>query len=154
MKIEKPLFRAPFLALPFLALLISLVLAPLSARAVDVNQIEHDLGTTGVVGWIHGAVAERGIYVFTYRNPDDFFDYIEVSLVGMTSDMESRLATLGRHDKVRVKGKFLKNRVPRSISQSLRSSSSKSTRLLSPPSPIRTKRRFPTISCTFTMESF
>lgn len=93
-------------------ILVALVLAPFAARAVDLSQIERDLGTTGVTGWIHGSVAERGIYVFTYRNPNDFFDYLEMSLVAMTSDMESRLATFGRHDKVTVKGRFLKNPSP------------------------------------------
>ena len=82
------------------------------SMAVDINQIEKDLTTTGVQGWIHGAVQDRGLYVFTYRNPKDFFDYIQMSLVTYDPAIQAKLATLNRHDKVLVKGSFLPNPSP------------------------------------------
>jgi hypothetical protein len=80
--------------------------------AIDIRQIEKELTTTGVVGWIHGSVEAKGLYVFTYRNPGDFFDYILMSLVTDDSAMQAALASFHRHDKVRVKGKFLTNPSP------------------------------------------
>lgn len=91
---------------------IALLLCSPMARAVDINQIEKDLNSTGVQGWIHGAVHERGLYVFTYRNPKDFFDYIEMSLIAFTPELQAKLATLNRHDKILVKGAFLPNPSP------------------------------------------
>jgi hypothetical protein len=42
------------------------------ARAVDLVQLEKDLNGAGVTGWIHGSVADRHLYVFTYRTPGNF----------------------------------------------------------------------------------
>ena len=84
----------------------------LNSHAVDLGQIEQGLKTTGVVGWIHGAAEDQKLYVFTYRNPDNFFDSIQMSLVAEGEPMEKLLASFGRHDKVRIKGNFLKNPSP------------------------------------------
>ena len=78
-----------------------------SAAAVDMKEVEKELTTTGVTGWIHGAIDGQSMYVFTYRNPNDFFDYIEMSLVTDSSEVKAQLKTIQRHDKVKVKGRFL-----------------------------------------------
>jgi hypothetical protein len=83
-----------------------------SALGVDVSLVERQLTTTGVEGWIHGSVPGQGLYVFTYRNPEDFFDYIEMSLVSEDDAITQQLAKLTRHDKVRIQGEFLKNPSP------------------------------------------
>lgn len=82
------------------------------AMAVDVDQIEKDLGDKGVEGWIHGAVKDHDLFVFTYRNPKDFFDSIQMSLVTDQPDIIAQLQTLSRHDRVRIHGRFLKNPSP------------------------------------------
>jgi hypothetical protein len=82
------------------------------ARAVDLGQIEKDLSAKGVEGWIHGAVSDRDLYVFTYRTPGNFFDYVEMSLVAEKPEIAAKLPTLNRHDRVRIKGSFLKNPSP------------------------------------------
>ena len=89
-----------------LALVAVLVLTA-SAYAVDMTEVEKELTTTGVEGWIHGSVESQGLYVFTYRTPGDFFDYIEMSLVSQDAGMMKSLATFNRHDQVRVKGSFM-----------------------------------------------
>lgn len=83
-----------------------------SAMAVDIAEIEKKLTGDGVDGWVHGSVPGQMLYVFTYRNPEDFFDNIQMSLVPATAAIAKTLATLNRHDKVRVKGKFMKNPSP------------------------------------------
>jgi hypothetical protein len=89
-----------------LALLVVLLFS-FNAYSVDLKEVEKELTTTGVEGWIHGSVESQGIYVFTYRTPGSFFDYIEMSLVSDDPGIVKQLATLDRHDKVRVKGAFL-----------------------------------------------
>ncbi len=83
-----------------------------NAFAVDLKEIEKELTTSGVEGWIHGSVESQGLYVFTYRNPTNFFDYIEMSLVSYSPTMMKELASYNRQDKVRVKGAFLSNPSP------------------------------------------
>jgi hypothetical protein len=91
------------------------LLVSFSALGVDMTLIEKQLTTTGVEGWIHGGFAAPGYYVFTYRNPEDFFDYVEMSLItedaAITRQLDD-LDKLKRHDKIRVKGEFLKNPSP------------------------------------------
>lgn len=88
------------------------LLLSFSALGVDLGLVEKQLTTTGVEGWIHGSVPGQNLYVFTYRNPKDFFDYVEMSLVWDDASMLKKLATFGRHDKVLIKGEFLKNPSP------------------------------------------
>ncbi len=83
----------------------------LNAFAVDVNEVQKLLKTTGAEGWIHGAVESQGTYAFTFRGTD-FFDYIVMSLVSTDPAMLKQLAAISRHDKVRIKGDFLPNPSP------------------------------------------
>ena len=80
--------------------------------AVDFIQIEKDLKNEGCSGFIHGASESQGLYVFTYRNPHDFFDYVQMSLVAHDNEMLKALSHFGRHDQVKIQGEFLKNRSP------------------------------------------
>ena len=82
------------------------------ANAVDLKQVEQELTGAGAVGWVHGSVKDEGIFVFTYRNPKNFFDYVIMSLVPKDDFIATQLTSLGRHDKVRVKGSFLWNPSP------------------------------------------
>jgi hypothetical protein len=93
-------------------LFIPLFFFALNAKAVDLDKVEKLLTTTGVVGYVHGAVADRSLYVFTYRNPNDFFDSIQMSLISSTPEMDHALEALTRNDQVLIKGKFLKNPSP------------------------------------------
>lgn len=94
------------------ALSLTLLLLSACAHAVDLKEVEQKLTTTGAEGWIHGASPSQGLYVFTYRNPKDFFDFVEMSLVSRKSEITKQLETLNRHDKVLVKGVFLDNPSP------------------------------------------
>jgi hypothetical protein len=90
---------------------ISLTVAALSACAPIPVQLERALGAgRAVEGEIHGAYADLDQYVFTYRAADDFFDYVEVSLLPATPEVAERLASLRRHDRVRIEGVRAENR--------------------------------------------
>ncbi len=84
----------------------------LPAFAVDWAKIEKDLNGEGAVGWIHGAVDELGLYVFTVRNPENFFDFGLMSLVTKDEQTKTFLESVSRHDKIRVKGQFMENPSP------------------------------------------
>ncbi|MES1205768.1 MAG: hypothetical protein ABUS79_07500 [Pseudomonadota bacterium] len=63
-------------------------------------------------GWIHGAVHDRGLYVFTYRKPGDFFSFAEFPLAPATPEVATRLQQLKRHDELLIKGAFIQNMAP------------------------------------------
>ncbi len=65
-----------------------------------------------LTGWIHGAVHDRGLYVFTYRKPGDFFSFAEFPLTPATADISARLLQIKRHDAVVIKGVFIENAAP------------------------------------------
>lgn len=77
-----------------------------SGFAVDLGQVEEALLGEGVIGWIHGADHENRLYVFTYRNPENFFDNQQFSLVPRNSQVFSVMRTLKRHDRIRVRGRL------------------------------------------------
>ena len=95
-----------------LALSTTLLACSHGAMAVDLNQVQKELATTGAVGWVHGSVADRQLYAFTYRNSQNFFDYVVMSLVSQDPGITHQLAALTRHDKVRIKGSFMDNPSP------------------------------------------
>jgi hypothetical protein len=95
---------ARWLAVP-LAAAVLVACAPLPVK------LERALGAgRAVEGEIHGAYPALDQYVFTYRAADDFFDYVEVSLLPATPEVAERLASLRRHDRVRIEGVRAENR--------------------------------------------
>lgn len=74
-------------------------------------QLERELNAgRPVEGEIHGAFPDLNLYVFTYRNPENFFDYVEASLIAENADVAAKLAQLRRHDRVRIQGSRAENR--------------------------------------------
>ncbi|HEX5046357.1 MAG TPA: hypothetical protein VFX89_04490 [Gammaproteobacteria bacterium] len=61
-------------------------------------------------GEIHGAYPDLNLYVLSYRNPKDFFDYVDVSLIAASPEVAAELAELHRHDRVRIEGSLADNR--------------------------------------------
>ena len=79
---------------------------------INLAELEAKLKTDGLVGEIHGSITDSKIFVLTYRNPNDFFDNIQLPL---TSDLPDVLATLNqvkRHQFYIVKGEFITNKAP------------------------------------------
>lgn len=63
-----------------------------------------------VEGDIHRAYPDLDLYVFTYRDPENFFESVDVSLVAGNPEVEATLAGLKRHDRVRIEGALMDNR--------------------------------------------
>jgi len=98
------------------SLLKALLLATLVCSggcATIADKLQHALTSdSGAVGEIHGSIAATNVYVFVYRNPKDFFDFREYSLVPATASVAATLADMQRHDRVRIKGRLLDNPTP------------------------------------------
>jgi len=83
-----------------------------SAKAVDIVELERALANEGLVGWVHGSSPDQSLFVLTYRNPNDFFDSVDMSMVAYDQATRAQLHQLKRHDRVRVKGAWLVNPSP------------------------------------------
>jgi hypothetical protein len=94
-------------------ILVSLAVLATNAQAtIDMGQIEQDLKGPGVIGEVHGAVPGYDQYVFTVRDPQDFFQHYEFPLTTKNPVVKAELQKLGRHDKIKVKGSFISNKAP------------------------------------------
>jgi len=100
-----------FLVLPAFAQDVSADHAHASSE-IDMQKLSNDLATTGLVGWIHGAIEDRKIFVFTFRNPNDFFDYINFPITADDPQVWSQITQLGRHDQVKLIGSLIDNDAP------------------------------------------
>lgn len=76
---------------------------------IDLAEVEKLLTSdAGIKGYVHGASPESSLFVFTYRNPEDFFDHAEFPLITKDAAILDVLKTLKRHDQVVIKGKYAK----------------------------------------------
>lgn len=83
-----------------------------ASAAIDMAQLESDLKTKGLVGSIHGSVLDSGLVVFTYRNPQNFFENVQLPLVSEKADIQSQLNQTKRHQIYKIQGSFIKNKAP------------------------------------------
>ncbi|MGZ3789899.1 MAG: hypothetical protein ACXVLQ_15275 [Bacteriovorax sp.] len=79
---------------------------------INMQDLEKQLNTTGLTGEIHGSSADAHLFVITYRNPNDFFDNIQLPLTSDDPEILNSLPTLKRHQFYLVKGNFIKNKAP------------------------------------------
>lgn len=82
------------------------------ASQIDMVKLEKDLNTVGIKGWIHAAVDSKELYVFTYRRPGAFFDYIIFPVATEDQAIMSDLKKRDRHDEVLITGDLIDNRSP------------------------------------------
>ena len=74
--------------------------------------LEEELSNNGLIGRIHGAVPEAGLFLMTVRDPNNFFQAINYSLVPENAKVLETLNSLNRHDRICLKGEFLTNPSP------------------------------------------
>jgi hypothetical protein len=74
--------------------------------SIDMVAVEKDLTGSGLRGWIHGAVHDHKTYVFTYRDPADFFSHAEFSVLPANQGVKDALLKANRHDEVLLFGKM------------------------------------------------
>lgn len=92
-------------------LLLAACLISLQACSSLPVELERELRAGNAVeGEIHGAYPDLDLYVFTYRSPESFFEFVEVSLIAPSAELAATLAELKRHDRVRIQGALMDNR--------------------------------------------
>jgi hypothetical protein len=76
------------------------------ASTLDFGTMDKALHGDGLHGWMHGSEATGQLYVFTVRDPKDFFTHYEFPLVPHSPAIIEQLRKLGRHDEVLLKGEL------------------------------------------------
>ncbi len=79
---------------------------------IDFPALDQELQGNGLTGWVHGAAPEFNQYVFTWRDPNDFFLHFEFPMITSNPKLKAVLKTLGRHDEIVIKGKFANLNAP------------------------------------------
>jgi len=83
-----------------------------STAQIDLQKVDLELKTTGVVGEIHGASQDADLFVFTVRDPNNFFINIQLPLTTEDTEIMTRLKTAKRHQFFTVKGELIDNKAP------------------------------------------
>jgi hypothetical protein len=78
----------------------------------DIDSLAILLSQGKLHGWIHAGVHPRGLYVFTYRKPNDFFSFADFPLIANNDAVAARLLDVKRHDEVTLTGSFRVNMAP------------------------------------------
>lgn len=74
---------------------------------IDLEVLRKLLKSTGVVGEIHAADPANRQFVFTYRDPKDFFTNVQIGMISHKEPVREFFKTMNRHDRVRITGEFI-----------------------------------------------
>ncbi|MGK7885446.1 MAG: hypothetical protein AB4057_12580 [Crocosphaera sp.] len=85
---------------------------PEAYQGVNLSNLSNELENTGLLGEIHGTVPEENIFVLAVRDPDNFFDFQHFSVIPGNQQTQEILKKVGRHDRVCLQGKLIKNPSP------------------------------------------
>lgn len=75
----------------------------------DLEALDACFKNEGVLLEVHGIVPMSSLFVVTFRDPQNFFSSVNMSLLGSNSETRAMIKTLKRHDVIKVKGKFDSN---------------------------------------------
>lgn len=89
-----------------------LSLVSFCAFALDQESVSKLLSTSGLALEVHGVVPGDGIYVVTHRNPENFFDSTQISVLLEDAALKAEFSKLNRHDKVLLWGKIFETPSP------------------------------------------
>jgi hypothetical protein len=67
-------------------------------------EFDRCLNANGVMLEVHGIVPMSSMFVVTFRNPQNFFQSVHLSLIGLSQQTRTFIQSLRRHDVVLVKG--------------------------------------------------
>lgn len=97
----------------FRALFVGLTLtltAGLAMAQIPISEVEEKLAGEGLEVWVHGSVPSHGLYVVSYRRPDNFFVFIDLSIYAQSKQAKAALEGSKRHDKIKVWGELKNDR--------------------------------------------
>lgn len=88
------------------SILLSFACANVVLHDIDLTELEKQIKADGIEGEVHGAAHDYKQYVFTYRDPKNFFNAVQLPLLSRKDEIVAVLKTLQRHDRVKVWGEF------------------------------------------------
>ncbi len=81
-------------------------------QGLELTKLSQELTNTGLIGRIHGAVSQSKMFVLSVREPDNFFNHREFSLVSNNQTTLDTLNQVNRHSEVCIQGSFIANPSP------------------------------------------
>lgn len=81
-------------------------------NSLKLTRLSRELEGTGLIGTLHGVVPSSQLFVLSVREPDNFFNHREFSLLPGNEEALAILKSASRHDRVCVQGRFLDNISP------------------------------------------
>ncbi|NET39031.1 MAG: hypothetical protein F6K19_44835 [Cyanothece sp. SIO1E1] len=81
-------------------------------RGLELTQLSQELENTGLIGRIHGAATPAQLFVMSVREPENFFNHREFSLLASDAATQTTLSQVNRHDLVCIQGNFIPNPSP------------------------------------------
>ena len=85
---------------------------PKAYTGLELSKLSQELENKGLIGRIHGAVADSQMFVLSVREPDNFFSSREFSLLPNNSVTLKQLKQVKRHDQVCIQGSIISNPSP------------------------------------------
>ncbi|WP_013320205.1 hypothetical protein [Gloeothece verrucosa] len=82
---------------------------PEAYQELNLTNLKDELEGTGLIGSIHGASSSSKLFVLSVREPENFFNHREFSLVTYDRAAFKALTEVKRHDQVCIRGRFLAN---------------------------------------------
>jgi hypothetical protein len=79
---------------------------------IDMQCLETQLKGEGLAGWVHAAVKDQLMLVFTWRRPGNFFVNVQLPMASKDPKIVEQIANLRRHDRILIRGEFFKNEAP------------------------------------------
>ena len=81
-------------------------------QGLELTQLSQELENTGLIGRIHGAASNGKLFVLSVREPNNFFNHREFSLLPSDDRTLNTLSQTNRHDLVCVQGNIIANASP------------------------------------------
>ncbi len=82
-------------------------------EGVDLEELKAQLNSEdGLGGWVHGAVLDQQMFVFTWRAKGSFFINVSLPMQSESEEVRQKLESFSRHDYVVIKGDFFDNKAP------------------------------------------
>lgn len=81
-------------------------------EGLQLPQLTQELETTGLIGRIHGADSSSQLFVLSVREPTNFFNAQQFSVLTKDAGVRAKLSQVQRHDRVCVQGELIANPSP------------------------------------------
>lgn len=75
-------------------------------KGIDMDDLRTRLRGNGITGEVHAADSSNRQFVFTYRDPNDFFNNVQIGIVTHNKEARDFFEKMKRHDIVKIRGDF------------------------------------------------